>query len=102
MFWTAKTILMKKTIIRISDWIEDRLKGLIGEITPDKQITVVLVMLLLFTIGSLYFSITSIYDWGKESGKKELIDSRPHIYYPFIEPNDSTYHQNEDEYEFDR
>lgn len=53
--------------------IEDKLKSLCGEITPDKRITVILIMLLLFTIGSLYFSISSIYNWGKESERRKQI-----------------------------
>lgn len=53
--------------------IEDKLKGLCGEITPDKRITVILIMLLLFTVGSLYFSISSIYNWGKESERRKQI-----------------------------
>ncbi len=51
--------------------IEDKLKSLCGEITPDKRITFILIMLLLFTVGSLYFSISSIYNWGKESERRK-------------------------------
>lgn len=61
---------------KLKEWgyaIEDRLKSLCGEITPDKRITVILIMLLLFTIGSLYFSISSIYNWGKESERRKQI-----------------------------
>lgn len=53
--------------------IEDKLKSLCGEITPDKRLTVILIMLLLFTVGSLYFSISSIYNWGKESERRKQI-----------------------------
>jgi hypothetical protein len=29
-------------------------------------------MLLLFTIGNIYFTVSTIYNWGHEDGKKEI------------------------------
>lgn len=52
-------------------WFEDKLKDLCGELTLDKRITVILIMLLILTIGNLYFIFSTIYNWGKESGKEK-------------------------------
>jgi len=64
---------MRERIKEIGYRLEDKLKSLCGEITPDKRITVILVMLLLLATGNLYFTFSTIYNWGKESeGKRQL------------------------------
>ena len=57
---------MKERIKELGYWIEDKLKDICGEITPDKRLTVIIIMLLLFTILNLYFTFTSISNWGKQ------------------------------------
>jgi len=52
--------------------ISDLLRRICGGLSPDARLTVILVMLLLFTIGNLYFTISVIYDWGHRDGKKEM------------------------------
>ncbi|MFV0588003.1 TraL conjugative transposon family protein [Bacteroides reticulotermitis] len=64
---------MKERIKELGYWIEDKLKGLCGEITPDKRLTVIIIMLLLFTILNLYFTFISIADWGREQERKEQL-----------------------------
>lgn len=64
---------MKDFFKEIGYWIEDRLKYLCGEITPDKRLTVILIMLLLFTLLNLYFTFTTISDWGREQERKEQL-----------------------------
>ncbi|NDV70391.1 TraL conjugative transposon family protein [Dysgonomonas sp. 25] len=64
---------MKERIKELGYWLEDKLKGLCGEITPDKRLTVILIMLLLFTILNLYFTFTSIANWGREQERKEQL-----------------------------
>lgn len=64
---------MKDFFREIGYWIEDRLKDLCGEITPDKRLTVILIMLLLFTILNLYITFTSIANWGREQERKEQL-----------------------------
>lgn len=60
---------MKKRIQKLGYWLEDKIKDLVGELTPDKRIVVVITMLLLFTVLSLYFSFSSIYNFGKGDGE---------------------------------
>lgn len=64
---------MKERFKELGYWFEDKLKGLCGEITPDKRLTVVLIMLLLFTVLNLYFTFTSISNWGRDQERKEQL-----------------------------
>lgn len=64
---------MKERIKELGYWLEDKLKDLCGEITPDKRLTVIIIMLLLFTILNLYFTFTSISNWGREQERKEQL-----------------------------
>lgn len=64
---------MKERIKELGYWIEDKLKDLCGEITPDKRLTVIVIMLLLFTILNLYFTFTAISNWGREQERKDQL-----------------------------
>lgn len=64
---------MKERIKELGCWLEDKLKGLCGEITPDKRLTVIIIMLLLFTILNLYFTFTAISNLGKQQERKEQL-----------------------------
>lgn len=77
---------MKEKLKEIAYWLEDRLKSLCGELTPDKRIMVILIMLLILTIGNVYFTFSTIYNWGKESEKKKQ-PGIEHIGQPGLEYN---------------
>lgn len=62
---------MKERIKELGYWFEDKLKELCGEITPDKRLIVILIMLLGFTILNLYFTFTAISNWGREQERKD-------------------------------
>lgn len=64
---------MKERIKELGYWFEDKLKDICGEITPDKRLTVILIMLLLFTILNLYFTFTSISNWGRKQERKDQL-----------------------------
>lgn len=85
---------MKERINEIGYWFEDKLKTLCGEITPDKRLTVILIMLLLFTILNLYFTITTIKDWGREEERREQMKIE-HIKQLEIEKSTKNYFNNE-------
>lgn len=87
---------MKERINEIGYWFEDKLKALCGEITPDKRLTVILIMLLAFTLLNLYFTITTIKDWGREEERREQLKIE-HIKQLDIEK--STNHFNKEENE---
>lgn len=75
---------MKHRLKELGYWIEDKLKDLCGEITPDKRLTVIIIMLLLFTILNLYFTFTSISNWGREQERKDQLKIE-HIKQPELE-----------------
>lgn len=64
---------MKERIKELGYWLEDKLKDLCGEITPDKRLTLIVIVLLLATITNLYFTFTAIAHWGKEEEKREQL-----------------------------
>ncbi|MDL2243688.1 TraL conjugative transposon family protein [Bacteroidales bacterium OttesenSCG-928-J19] len=64
--------MIKKKLIAFRDWLEDRLKSLLGEISPDGRITVIIIMLFLFAGGSIYMTVSSIYNMGRKSGQQEI------------------------------
>lgn len=64
---------MKHWFKEIGYWFDDKLRSLCGEITPDKRMTAILIMLLLFTLFNLYFTFTSISDWGREQERKDQL-----------------------------
>jgi hypothetical protein len=65
--------MIKKRIKKLGYWLEDKLKGLCGKITPEKRITVVILMLLVFTVINIYFTFSTLYNWGKEKQRKEQL-----------------------------
>jgi hypothetical protein len=58
---------MKNIIKELGYGIEDFLKRICGKIIPEKRLAVILTMLLIFTAGNIYFTVSSIHNWGKES-----------------------------------
>lgn len=63
--------MMKKQIKELGYWLEDRLKDICGEITPDKRLAVILAVLLVFTAGNLYLTFSSFYSWGKAAWREQ-------------------------------
>lgn len=64
---------MKERIKELGYWIEDKLKDLCGEITPDKRLTVIIIILLIGTIANLYFTFRTVHNWGEESERREQL-----------------------------
>lgn len=64
---------MKERIKELGYWFEDKLRALCGEITPDKRLIVILIVLLSFTILNLYFTFTAISNWGREQERKDQL-----------------------------
>lgn len=66
---------MKRNVIaEFGDWLEDRLKSLCGELTPDKRFIFTLIFLIGGCVLSVYFTVSSIYNMGKENAEKEFIE----------------------------
>lgn len=54
-----------KKITQIRDALEDKIKDLCGEITPDKRLVFTLVVIAAFAALNLYLTFSSIYNSGK-------------------------------------
>jgi hypothetical protein len=52
--------------------INDCLRRMCGGLSPGARLIVILSMIVVFTVGNLYFTISTIYNWGRESGRKEI------------------------------
>ena len=59
--------------------MEDSLRSLLGRITPDGRIIIILVMLFLFGGSSIYMTVSSIYNMGKKSGRQIEIEHIEHL-----------------------
>lgn len=66
--------MVKKLFKRINEWLEDGLRGLLGRMTPDHRVILVLTMLLIFGGLSVYMTVSSIYNFGKKSGVQMEIE----------------------------
>ena len=66
--------MIRKIINRVSEWLEDRLRSIIGPLSPDARVIVILVMLFVFGAGSIYMAVSSIYNMGKRSGQGMQIE----------------------------
>ncbi len=60
--------MVKKFFHKINEWLEDGLRGLLGRMTLDRRVILVLTMLFLFGGLSIYMTVSSIYNLGKKSG----------------------------------
>lgn len=65
---------MRRQIVKIQEWVEEKLRLLCGRITPEKRLAVLLVMFALFAISSVYMIASGIYQIGKNEGQKIEIE----------------------------
>lgn len=65
--------MAKKRIKAFGEWVEDLLRRACGALSPDKRIIVILTLLLFFSVLSLYFTVSSIYRFGKGAGERMQI-----------------------------
>lgn len=61
--------MLRNIIQNISEWLEDRLRRLVGPLSPDKRVIVIVTMLILFSALSIYMTVSSIYNFGKDKGR---------------------------------
>ena len=68
--------MAKKRIKAFGEWVEDHLRRACGALSPDKRIIVILTLLLFFSVLSLYFTVSSIYRFGKGAGERMELELR--------------------------
>jgi hypothetical protein len=66
--------MIRKLFKKLNEWLEDGLRGLLGRMTPDRRVILVLTMLFVFGGLSIYMTISSIYNIGKKSGVQMEIE----------------------------
>ena len=89
--------MIKKKLTAVLDWLEDNLKSLLGQITPDGRIIIILMMLFLFGGGSIYMTVSSIYNMGKKNGQQMQIEHIERL--ELQQKTDSINHKNNINYE---
>lgn len=65
---------MKERIKELGYWCDDKLRTWCGEITPEKRLTVILVILLIGAIANLYLTFSAVYNIGHKDAEKEFIE----------------------------
>lgn len=66
--------MIRKIINRINEWLEDGLRGLLGRLTPDRRVILIVTMLIVFSGLSVYMTVSSIYNFGRDKGEKMQIE----------------------------
>jgi hypothetical protein len=66
--------MVKKFFNKINEWLEDILRGLLGRMTPDRRVILILAMLFVFGGLSIYMTFSSIYNFGRDKGDKMRIE----------------------------
>ena len=92
--------MIKKKLTAVRDWFEDGLRSLLGRITPDGRVIIILVMLFVFGAGSIYMTVSSIYNMGKKSGQQQMkIEHIKQLELEHQQKTDSINHKNNFSYE---
>lgn len=66
--------MVKKLFSKINEWLEDALRGLIGRMTPGRRVILILTMLVVFGGLSIYMTVSSIYNFGRDRGERMQIE----------------------------
>lgn len=86
--------MIRKLFQRISEWLEDRLRSLVRPLSPDARVIVILTMLLVFSGLSIYMTVSSIYNLGKDKGRELQIEQIETLKLQQQQQRDSINHQN--------
>lgn len=68
---------MKKLIRTILDRIEARLRKMCGAINPNRRVTVIMILFVLFAAVNLWVMFRAIYNIGREEQQQEQIQITP-------------------------
>ena len=91
--------MIRKIIRNINEWMEDRLRRLVSPLSPDARVVVILTMLLVFSGLSIYMTVSSIYNFGKDKGQDLQIEQIETLKLQWEQQRDSINKQNTNEYE---
>lgn len=66
--------MIQRIMKRINEWLEDGLREILGRLTPDRRIILVISMFLVLGGLSIYMTFSSIYNFGKDKAEKMQIE----------------------------
>ena len=66
--------MIRKIMKQINEWLEYGLRGILGRLTPDRRIILVIAMFFVFGGLSIYMTFSSIYNFGKNKAEKMQIE----------------------------
>jgi hypothetical protein len=66
--------MVKRLINKVQGWLDDRLRSLVGRLTPDRRVILIVSMLIVFSGLSIYMTVSSIYNFGKDKGERLQIE----------------------------
>lgn len=66
--------MIRKIIQRVNEWLEDRLRSIVRPLSPDARVIVIVTMLIVFSGLSIYMTVSSIYNLGKDKGRELKIE----------------------------
>lgn len=78
----------KKDKTGFRDRLEDMLRSACGRLTPDKRLIIVITFIIVGSIGSIYLTVKSIYNMGKNSAERDFMEIK-HIEMLELPDNDS-------------
>ena len=93
--------MIGKIMNSINEWLEDGLRGLLGRLTPDRRIILVITMFLVFGGLSIYMTFSSIYNFGKNKAEKMQIEQIESLKLQLEQQRDSINNLNNN-YEYGR
>lgn len=64
--------MVKKRFADIRRRIEEYLQVTLGRISPNGRIVIILAMLILFGAGSIFITVSSIYEMGNKNANKQM------------------------------
>ena len=66
--------MIPKFMIKLQNSADDLVRGIAGRLTPVHRIIFIVVMCLVFGFGSIYITVSSIYNLGKAKGERMQIE----------------------------
>lgn len=91
--------MIRKLLNKLNEWLEDGLRGLLGRLTPDRRVVLIVTMLIVFSGLSIYMTVSSIYNFGRDKGTKMQLEQIESLKLRLEQQRDSINILNNNEYE---
>ena len=91
-----------KLIKKVAAWRDNNLRRLLGRLSPERRIILIVIMLITFSVLSIFMTFSSIYNLGKEKGEKMHMEHIGRLQFELKkmqQPTDSLKLQNNFQYD---